>query len=350
MTGSDIINHSVNVNKNYGMGIQNAFTTPNHNGNLYNQENDKPTGEGEKKRVMTSDAAKEKMMRTRVGAVVNYNLGKGTIVSKRGEYLTISHLDGRHVDTVHVGEVWGDGERIMFDKLWDELAAETRNEVLGKAKLPLLYIDRAWHELPQEARDYFAEVLKEAPGYFEPSGGGHAGREPGITRPDENRSHRDSTGEGRRNDPPQDDKRQAPGLKKIYDMQKSDVEHGKYGGITTDQEPLDATDDYEEDKREGDRKQLRYQDHDAADLKDINPDQAKITIKDGKTPPAAEDDDVDKDHGEGPTFGEGPDNKKKQGQLEEERTIINKYNTRYGPRQASKEEVEKWVADHKDKP
>jgi len=268
MTGSELIDKAVNINKNYGMGIQNAFTTPNHNGNLYNQENDKPTGEGEKKRVMTSDSAKEKMMRTRVGAVVNYNLGKGTVVSKRGEYLTISHLDGRHVDTVHVGEVWGDGERIFFDKLWDELAAETRNEVLTTAKLPLHYIDRAWHELPHEARDYFATVLKENPGYFEPSAGGHAGREPGITRPDESRSHRDSTGEGRRNDPPQDDKRQAPALKKVYGIQKpetekSDVEHGMYGGINTDLEPMEATEDYEEDKREGDRKQLPYQDHDA---------------------------------------------------------------------------------------
>ena len=222
MTGSDIINNSVNVNKNYGVGLNQAFTTPNHNGNLYNQENDKPTGEGEKKRVMTADAAKEKMMRTRVGAVVNYNLGKGTIVSKRGEYLTISHLDGKHVDTVHVGEIWGDGERILFDKLWDELASQTRNEVLTQAKLPLAFIDRAWHELPHEARDYFAQVLKETPGYFEPSGGGFAGREPGKTRDDESRSFRDTTG-SRGNDPPQEDKRQAPALKKVYEITKEDT-------------------------------------------------------------------------------------------------------------------------------
>ena len=119
-----------------------------------------------------------------------------------------------------------------------------------------------------------------------------------------------------------------------------------YGGITTDQEPLEATEDYEEDKRTGDRKQLPYEDHDAADNKDINPDQAKIRVK-GKTPPGAEADDVDKEAdgpvgGNNPVHGEGPDRQKS----DEELNFRNKHSPRHGARSMSPEEIQKWKEDN----
>lgn len=341
--GSELINKSV--------GIANAFTTT--------QDVDRPVLDGKKpisSANMDKDAARQKMARMRVGLEVNYNLGRGRIVSKRGDYLTISHNDGRHVDTIHVGEAWMDGERMLYDKLWDQMSMETRNDLLSKHKLPLAYVNRHWNELPRELIEHFALVSKENDGYYEHSGGGHAGREPGVTRDDESRSHRDVTGESGagRNDPPQADKRQAPGLKKAYETLKSDVEHGMYGGITTDQEPLEGKGDYEEDKREGDRKQIRYQDHDAGAPRQngINPNQKEIKIK-GDTPPAAEMDDIDKE-GDGsvststngvnnPVHGGGPT---KLSKSDEDLNWRNKYNRKPGM-QMSPEELEKW---HKDNP
>jgi hypothetical protein len=41
-------------------------------------------------------------------------------------------------------------------------------------------------------------------------------------------------------------------------VEKSDVEHGMYGNVNTDT-PFDATEDYEEDKREGDREQQQIE-------------------------------------------------------------------------------------------
>jgi len=63
--------------------LENAFTTPNHNGNLYNQENDWPVKDPtvvEDKKPVTIDA--KRLARTKVGDVVQYPHGEEVVVGK----------------------------------------------------------------------------------------------------------------------------------------------------------------------------------------------------------------------------------------------------------------------------
>lgn len=101
---------------------------------------------------------------------------------------------------------------------------------------------------------------------------------------------------------------------------KSDVEHGAYGGVVTDT-PFDAEGDYEEDKREGDRKQLRHEYQKPEGPSNIKEDSHEIRIG----------------------YVGVQKGKDKKIENQDERTIINKYNTRYGPRQATQEEIDKYL-------
>jgi hypothetical protein len=68
-------------------------------------------------------------------------------------------------------------------------------------------------------------------------------------------------------------------------VEKSDVEHGMYGNVNTDT-PFDATEDYEEDKREGDREQQQTE---KADLNESQTFQQKVDalIREGKSEESA---------------------------------------------------------------
>jgi len=274
--------------KKYGMapgtGLAQSFTTPNHNGNLYNQENDKPANQ-----KSPPGLQREKMANRHVGETINYNLGVGTVVEKRGMYITVANNDSKHVDTVHVDQTWKAGE-MLENRLWDSMAMEARGMLLYKSKMPTTFIGRTWYQLPDVVKTHLELVSKtpaegttgSSDNYFEPSRGGFEGREPGKTRDEgETESYWDKT-DTHPNDPPKSDKRQAQALQGLSGstgaavvgshkatafVTKSDVEHGMYGGITTDQEPLEAQEDYEERKREGRRANQELEDHKTGDKK-----------------------------------------------------------------------------------
>jgi len=359
------------VDKSVGGGLNHAFTTPNHNGNLYNTENDKPVKEKTPKgvkEIKDKGINEERLHFIRVGMHINYSLGKGIIVSKRGPYLSIANDDSKHVDTVHVGEAWQDGERMTYDRTWDTLAMETRNTMLVAARVPVnKFINRTWVMLPRDLQDELSKIAKGAPGFTEGSGG-PAGREPGISRDSETQSYRGT--DKLVNDPPKKVEKPAKGVAKAFltdsdysnaGLDKSDVEHGLYGGVNTNT-PFEASEDYEEDKREGNRKQIPYQDHDAAEQKPqdgYNAGGSAYLHEHGPRSKGAtcsicggkhDTEEHDKDKSEGssstgtsgitnPVFGDGPQRKK----MDEIRNVANKYSARYGPRKASPDEIKKFL-------
>lgn len=118
---------------------------------------------------------------------------------------------------------------------------------------------------------------------------------------------------------------------------KSDPEHGAYGGVVTDT-PFDAPEDYEEDREDVHGKEFDHN-HQQKTPKDFGVPQAKDTKKEGgsvttgtpgtnnpvnsgKKQPGAYDPKYD------------PDEDGYRG-----KAIVNKSNTRYGPRQVTKEEA-----------
>jgi len=95
-------------------------------------------------------------------------------------------------------------------------------------------------------------------------------------------------------------------LSYYLDSNKSDVEHGAYGGVVTDT-PFDADDEYEEDHREGKRAQIKYDENKKPENHKEDGDEVMVGYH--------------------------------------EKSIINKYNTRYGPRQVTAEEAEDFFLD-----
>jgi len=75
--------------------LEQAFSAPNHNGNLYNTENDKPVDD----RPMVETGANQKVVdekrleRTKVGNEVQYGNTQGIVVKREGEYLTVYNKD-----------------------------------------------------------------------------------------------------------------------------------------------------------------------------------------------------------------------------------------------------------------
>jgi len=225
-----------------------AFVATNTNGNLYNTENDKPVKMeipqamgGSNRREIDMD----RLEHAEVGKEVNYTGGTGTVVERRGMYLTIYNKDQDVFDKVHAGETYVSGDIISMrgmNKYWDDITMQDKLDLLTNVNIPLLknFQGRLWNRIPREIQDVIkAGSIKAWIG--EPQHGGMEGREP---------SHR---GQNEESKSPQNAIQPAHVTRPYKDKPakafgKSDVEQGWYGGISTTQDPMDANDEYE-DKR-----------------------------------------------------------------------------------------------------
>jgi len=304
-----------------------AFTARSPDGNLYNTENDKPIKDtamvetGSNRTVV--DEHRAKMIK--LGDEVNYRDKKGVVIAKEDMFVTIQHED--IMEKVHVGETYFDGD-LINNQLWDRMAIEQRQSLLFKSGIPIKpYVERNWFSLPEQVRD----IIKDSPPYTEPSHGGFAGREEGITRDDESRSFRDVTQPEHVTRPYKDER------------DKSDVESGVYGGVRTET-PFDATEDYEEDHNRAKKPLSGAQD-------ESNKKRCELASKDGDTAitgkPSKEDKEKEAEGSagaavvgshkekEGPTTG-GTMTTTAEGAVNpihnRQREISHKHNTRWGPR------------------
>jgi len=338
----------------------------------------------------------ERVKHAKVGSEVAYTKGHGVIVSKEGSYVTIFNETANAYDQVHAGETYIPGDSIsmgIMNQLWDQMQMETRIASLHKANVRDVqhFVDRKWSELPISLKD----VLKLMPGSasnkpmsqtMTPQGRNtligttgtklNTGRTVGEKKkPTESKGperKRKPAGEGsgsfaaaaaarstgapgqKKEEPKDEGVTFATGLDKatnygelateIYKMRnelnkiaqlKSDVEHGAYGGVVTDT-PFDADNDYEEDKREGDLAQ-------GTNPKDPKSRSEEVMIG------------FHKKEGEGgavttgtpgtnnPLSSNKPSWRITDEPEETKKSIVNKYNTRYGTRQASQEEVDEYL-------
>ena len=100
----------------------------------------------------------DKIQHLKVGEMVAYTKGQGTIVRKDGAYVTIFNEDAGAYDQVHAGETYIPGDTIsmgIMNQLWDQMNYETRMASLHKAEVqePLHFVDRKWNELPSNLKD-----------------------------------------------------------------------------------------------------------------------------------------------------------------------------------------------------
>jgi len=229
-----------------------AFVAASPNGNLYNTENDKPVKmeipqamDGSNRREIDRD----RLEHAEVGKEVSYSGGVGTVVERRGIYLTIYNKDQDVFDKVHAGETYIPGDIISMggmNKYWDDITMQDKLDLLTNVNIPLLknFQGRIWNRIPRDVQDVIKTGAKnKAQGLWvgEASHGGMAGREP---------SHR---GQNEESKSPQNAIQPAHVTRPYKDkpakgFEKSDVEQGWYGGISTTQDPMDANDEYE-DKR-----------------------------------------------------------------------------------------------------
>lgn len=387
-----------------------AFTSSNTNGNLYNTENDKPlmaegqtpplTEPGSNRRVDSKRLAEKRLNRVKLGDHVSYSFGEGTVVARENMMVKIANDDTEHIDTVPIGETYFKDDIIsagnIMTQMWDLMAQQQRSSVLTKAnivgELQKAYLYRDWDDIPNDVQG----VIKEQNYYDGPPHGGVAGREPDFSgRNEESRSHRDVTQPEHVTRPYNDPKAPA---------HKSDVEHGAYGGIVTDTN-IDATDEYEDDrpskplsgaqeissqgpdgiigdgkttpKREPEDPKSKPTDSKWNEEHKADQDLASVTGEGEKTkdtdtgvmpesqgfqgakPNAQSAEKTEQDlasiTGEGektkedgglstgtsgttnPVYGDGPTRKK---------SIINKHNSRWGPRQASEEDIKRLLEDN----
>ncbi len=225
-----------------------AFVATNTNGNLYNTENDKPVKmeipqamDGSNRRAIDQD----RLEHAEVGKEVNYSGGIGTVVERRGMYLTIYNKDSDIFDKVHAGETYIPGDVISMqgmNKYWDDITMQSKLELLTNVNIPILkdFQMRLWNQIPRDIQDVIKAGAKKA-WIGEPQHGGMEGREP---------SHR---GQNEESQSPQNAIQPAHVTRPYKDkpakgFEKSDVEQGWYGGVSTTQDPMDANDEYE-DKR-----------------------------------------------------------------------------------------------------
>jgi hypothetical protein len=120
------------------------------------------------------------------------------------------------------------------------------------------------------------------------------------------------------------------------DENKSDVEHGAYGGVVTDT-PFDASEDYEEDREEVHGKEFDHN-HQQKTPRDPKEDGKEVMVgfhnKEG-------------DGGAVTTGTPGANNPRYNPKYDpdedgyKEKSIVNKNNSRYGIRKASKEDIER---------
>lgn len=176
-----------------------------------------------KKKEPTLDETNKRYENTHVGDIVYYPRGKGKVIKKTGEYITILNED--KLDQAHINETYHEGD--MISQLWTQMFMESRQNLLRKANIPIFLAGRGWFDLPKEAKD----ILKS----------GFAGREEGVTRRQESESYRDAINNPHVQKPVDEEADEKEGKK-----EKSDIEYGAYGGVTT-RTFFDATEDYEED-------------------------------------------------------------------------------------------------------
>ena len=153
-----------------GDSLNQAFTQDDAEAQRSTQARDDKQADGlqdDKKEIdykKEKENEKERVLHAKVGNIVNYTKGSGTIVSKDGAYVTIFNESANAYDQVHAGETYIPGDTIsmgIMNKLWDQMAQETRTSLLNKANVqePLHFISRRWSELPQDLKD----VLKLSP-------------------------------------------------------------------------------------------------------------------------------------------------------------------------------------------
>jgi len=172
------------------------------------------------KKSPTEDETNKRYQNTHIGDTVVYPGGTGKVIQKTGEYITI--INGDKMEHAHINETYHAGD--IESHLWTKMFMDARINILNKVGIPQMLASRGWFDLPKEAK----ETLKKS---------GFAGREEGVTRKQESESYRDAINNPHVQKPVDED---------ADKKEKSDVEYGAYGGITT-RTYLDATDEYEDD-------------------------------------------------------------------------------------------------------
>ena len=128
---------------------------------------------------------------------------------------------------------------------------------------------------------------------------------------------------------------------RLSEVKQSDPEHGAYGGVVTDT-PFDAPEDYEEDREDVHGKEFDHN-HQQKTPKDFGVPQAKDTKKEGgsvTTGTPGTNNPVNSDKKQPGAYDPkyDPDEDGYRG-----KAIVNKSNTRYGPRQVTKEEADEYL-------
>jgi hypothetical protein len=317
-----------NVKKTNGVSLGTAFNQEDAEAQRSTQAKDDKQAEGLKnKRGLDI----QKLQYTKLGNTVNYSKGSGTIVAKDGMYVTVFNEAADAYDKVHVGETYLPGDSIsmgVMNKLWDQMAQETRSSLLRKAKIadPQHFISRTWLEIPQSLKD----VIQKKDYAMGPDPSNRLGAKPMSS---------DNKPQGKGKDPtiniePEDDlfgERSHP-------YNKSDVEHGALGGVVTDT-PFDAPADYEECSREGNRAQNQHN-HQQKEPKNLKEDakEIKIGFVSGETVKGNPDEVEKEGGGSGASISTGTAGVNNA--VYNEKKIRNKYNTRWGPRSVTAEEAE----------
>jgi hypothetical protein len=142
-----------------GIGLDTAFNQDEPQQNINTHPKKVKTPEGLEKQVDY-----DKIQHLKVGEMVAYSKGQGTIIRKDGAYVTIFNEDANAHDQVHAGETYIPGDTIsmgIMNQLWDQMNYETRMASLHKADIqePLHFVDRKWNELPLNLKD----VIKLSP-------------------------------------------------------------------------------------------------------------------------------------------------------------------------------------------
>lgn len=160
----------------YGTGLDTAFNQDEPQQNINTHPKKVKTPEGLKKESVDYD----KIQHLKVGEMVAYTKGQGTIVRKDGAYVTIFNEDAGAYDQVHAGETYIPGDTIsmgIMNQLWDQMNYETRMASLHKAEVqePLHFVDRKWNELPSNLKEV---IQKKSPTYTSVGSKYQGGRRP----------------------------------------------------------------------------------------------------------------------------------------------------------------------------
>lgn len=140
-----------------GVGLESAF---NQNGP---ENNDPHAVKAKEAESFKKNASIEQVQHAKIGNLVAYTKGIGKIVKKEGAYVTVYNESAGEYDHVHVGETYVPGDMIsmgVMNQLWDQMQQEVRMGLLSKANIqePLHFVSRSWDQLPRELK----EVLKKA--------------------------------------------------------------------------------------------------------------------------------------------------------------------------------------------